>query len=170
MLSLGRPRPAPIGAIALLSALATAVACQSGIESVEVRDAGMAPGLVPGQQVLVQRLRAGGAEPGDVVVIRAPGAPEIRYIKRLIGRPGDVVLVSDGRAIAVPEGRYFALADNRVGSFDSHEGWFVSADDLVGRVMLSYWPPTAVGPVLPRGGPEALASGPATESVAERPS
>jgi signal peptidase I len=109
--------------------------------------------------VLVQRLGASAhASLGDVVVIRTPGAPEGHYLKRLIGGPGDVVLVSDGRAIPVPDGHYFALADNRLGSFDSHQGWFVAADDLVGRVVVSYWPPAAAGPVLPRSGPEAVAA------------
>jgi signal peptidase I len=148
-----------LGALALVSVVAAAAALQSGIESVSVPDGAMAPSLLPGQHVLVQRLdSAADAGRGDVVVIRAPGAPGTLYMKRLIGGPGDVVLVSDGRAVKAPEGHYFALSDNRVGSFDSHQGWFVAADDLVGRVMVSYWPPAAAGPIVAHPGPEAVAA------------
>jgi hypothetical protein len=37
------------------------------------------------------------------------------------------------------------LGDNRPNSRDSHFGWFVPADDLIGRSTLSYWPPADWG-------------------------
>jgi signal peptidase I len=109
----------------------------------------------------------GGPQRGDVVVFRAPPQPDTDYIKRIIGLPGESVLIKqgqvfiDGRRLAesyneipasydfpvsgdpvrVPQSDYFVLGDNRPESFDSHLGWFVPADNLIGRAWLRYWPP-----------------------------
>jgi signal peptidase I len=113
----------------------------------------------------------GGPQRGDVAVFRAPPQPDADYIKRIIGLPGESVLVRGGRVfingrpleesyidflasydfppngqpIVVPDGNYFVLGDNRPESFDSHLGWFVPVDNLIGRAWLRYWPPTELG-------------------------
>jgi signal peptidase I len=120
---------------------------------------------VNGQYIL------GGPQRGDVAVLRAPDATaDVDLIKRIIGLPGDRVAVHDqqvfinGQALdepyihfmagytfgeaEIPSGEYFVLGDNRANSRDSHYGWFVPAEDLVGRAWLTYWPPAEWG-VLP---------------------
>jgi signal peptidase I len=114
----------------------------------------------------------GGPKRGDIAVLRSPDTSEdIDLIKRVIGLPGDHVRVQrgevfinglplaepyirfqasynyplDGQEVAVPAGQYFVLGDNRANSRDSHLGWFVPAENLVGRAWLSYWPPAAWG-------------------------
>jgi signal peptidase I len=98
---------------------------------------------------------------GDVIVFRRriPGNDAF-LVKRVIGVPGDEVQVVDGTVFVngarldepyvrapddytypidggparVPEAAYFVLGDNRPISVDSHLGWFVAADDVIGEV------------------------------------
>jgi len=114
----------------------------------------------------------GGPQRGDIAVLHSPDTHEdIDLIKRVIGLPGDRVRVVhgevfingqplaepyirfqasynyplDGPEAVVPAGQYFVLGDNRPNSRDSHLGWFVPAENLVGRAWLSYWPPASWG-------------------------
>ena len=114
----------------------------------------------------------GGPQRGDIAVLRAPDSTEdIDLIKRIIGVPGDRLRIvrgevfvngqpldepyirfqatysypNDGHEVTIPEHQYFVLGDNRANSRDSHFGWFVPADHLVGRAWLTYWPPAEWG-------------------------
>jgi signal peptidase I len=112
-----------------------------------------------------------GPRRGDIVVLRSPMQEHQDLIKRIIGLPGDSVLVRDGLVIvnalaidepyvqqhpdysypadgdpvAIPDGSFFVLGDNRPDSADSHLGWLASADDLIGQAWISYWPPSSWG-------------------------
>lgn len=179
--------------------LAIFLGVRSVVQNFRVEGASMEPTLQTGQYLLISKAAYfhvegtpldrfmptthqgstdylfGGPQRGDVVVFRAPTQPDKDFIKRIIGLPGDTVLIKngtvyvngealdepyihfaatytypfDGQARQVPDGNYFVLGDNRPNSSDSHLGWWVPVDNLVGRAWVSYWPPTDWGIVPP---------------------
>lgn len=132
---------------------------------IRVDGSSMEPTLHSGQLVLVNRLayKIGQPERGDVIVFYFPRDPEQEYIKRLIGLPGDHVVVQEGQVLVngalleepyiaappgyagdwmVPEGQYFVLGDNRNNSSDSHQWGTVPVAFVIGKALAVYWPPT----------------------------
>ena len=137
-----------------------------------IRGASMMPSLRPGDQVLVDMSAYEGVEPrrGDLVVFSNPRADGRHDIKRVIGLPGERVVMAegmlyiDGRQLAEPylgglpssvglgesewdlgAGEYLVLGDNRAHSTDSRDFGPIEADRIVGRAWLRYWPVTAWG-------------------------
>jgi signal peptidase I len=132
---------------------------------IRVESISMQPTLFDGNFVLVNRIAYRIGEPGrgDVVVFRYPPDPDKEpYIKRVIGLPGDVVRVENGRVLVndfplsesyimadpnyqgtwqVPEGNLFVLGDNRNNSSDSHSWGFVPIENVIGKAEVVYWPP-----------------------------
>ena len=147
----------------ILLALVLFLAINALTARVRVENVSMLPTLEPGEFLLVNRVAYKLGEPkiGDVVIFHAPGVDDMDYIKRLIGRPGDVVRIEDGIVYVndqplyepyiaqapsyagtwvVPEGEVFVLGDNRNNSSDSHLWGFIPEDDIVGKALVIYWP------------------------------
>ncbi len=129
----------------------------------------MNPTLTDGQYLLINNVSYYLDEPetGDIIVFRHP-RNDLNLIKRVIGVPGDHIEISDrlvkvnGIALDepyiasaptysgtwdVPEGQYFVLGDNRNNSSDSHSWSFLPRENIVGKAMFIYWPPTDWSPV-----------------------
>jgi signal peptidase I len=123
----------------------------------------MKPTLEPGEFVLVSKVAYKIGEPrhGDVVVFHYPRDPSEDYVKRIIGLPGDEIVVNSGEVYVnnvlldesylaaptgynnswtVPENSLFVLGDNRNQSSDSHVWGFVPIDQVVGKALAIYWP------------------------------
>ena len=129
----------------------------------------MEPSFQEGQRVLVNKVVYYFREPqmGDVIVFWPPFDSEKPFFKRIIGLPGDSVEIKQGKVYiykngnvielnepnyidpprytydrnAVPENEYFVLGDNRNDSNDSHYGWTVPRQNIIGKAWLSIWPP-----------------------------
>jgi signal peptidase I len=153
----------------ILETLILAVVLYFGINAVSVRvrvdGFSMNPTLQDGEYILINRLayKIGNPVRGDIVVFSFPMDPKQDLIKRVIGLPGETVSVQDGKVMIngvpleepyiaappiyngtweVPEGQLFVLGDNRNESKDSHEWGLLPMENVVGRAILIYWPPT----------------------------
>lgn len=141
------------GAALLLAGVAGATAV---LQPSVVRGGSMWPALRDGERILVEALtpRLGSLARFEVVVLHPPGGDEERFVKRVVGLPGDVIEVGAGllrvngeviatgiagfpspRAIVVPEDSYFVVGDNVNHSFDSRSFGCVGASRIVGRVV-----------------------------------
>jgi signal peptidase I len=131
---------------------------------VRVDGSSMIPTLQNGEFVLVNRLayRLGDMQRGDIIVFRSINENDLDLIKRIIGLPGDTVLVQNGQVLVngqplsepyiaapprysgewrVPEGHLFVLGDNRNDSSDSHQWGLLPLENVIGKAILIYWPP-----------------------------
>lgn len=157
--------------VEILQTLLLAVLLYFAIDAVFARvrvvNISMQPTFVEGDVLLVNKLayKLGKLHTGDVVIFHNPNDLEEDYIKRLIGKPGDVVRVEGGVVLVngipleedyiadppyysgewiVPQGSIFVLGDNRNQSSDSHSWGYVPLEDLVGKALVVYWPLDAV--------------------------
>lgn len=135
---------------------------------IRVDGSSMVPTFQNGEFVIIDKLsyRFADVNRGDVVVFHYPFDPEQEYIKRVIGLPGDQVVVRDGAVYVngsllnepyisaapryeqetqVPEGELYVLGDNRNNSSDSHDWGTVPLEYLVGKAVFVYWPLTELG-------------------------
>ena len=146
--------------VAVLLALRATVATP-----VRVSSESMEPTLGVGNVVLVsqQPPELDALERGDLVTFTSPEDGR-RTVKRVVGLPGDSVVIKDSvlfvndrvvdepyvdhalidayysRTYTVPEETVFLLGDNRGNSIDSRDYGPVPVDDLLGRVLVRLWP------------------------------
>jgi signal peptidase I len=131
-----------------------------------VKGASMVPNFQDGQYLIIDeisyRLRA--PERGEVIVFKYPNDPSQKYIKRIIGLPGETVEVKNGEVfinekllsesdyfkspidtsgfskVTLGQNEYFVLGDNRAASSDSRIWGILPKKDIIGRVALRAWP------------------------------
>lgn len=110
---------------------------------------------------------------GDIVIFHYPDDESIYYVKRVIGLPGETVMIEDGKVYingsdtpldepylaepmegsygpyTVPEGCYFMLGDNRNNSRDARfwENKYVKKDKIIAKVLFCYYPISRFGAV-----------------------
>ena len=131
-----------------------------------VEGVSMAPTLEDQDGLVVNKLiyRFNAPKRGDVVMLYYPEDPDKSFVKRVIGEPGDVVRIVDGRVFVndaallddfvatefrshddfgpsmVPRGYYFVMGDHRNHSSDSRQWGPVPKKYIVGKVQLRWWP------------------------------
>lgn len=147
------------------------------LEAFLVPSPSMKTALMPGDQVLVWKFLYNHSIPfvkekfrpgfpvrrGEIVVFKLK-ADEDALIKRVIGLPGDRILLKGekvwingsplnesylaaerplqypGLVFEVPPSHYFVLGDNRLNSTDSRDFGFIRSGQIIGRALLIYYP------------------------------
>ena len=134
---------------------------------IRVEGDSMEPSLHDGQFVVVNRMAYDlpffqrTPERGDILVFRFPLNPDRRFIKRVIGLPGDEVRVQDGQVFIngvllyepylsaqpaynnlwrVGLDEVFVFGDNRNNSSDSQNWGALPLEGIIGKAVLVYWP------------------------------
>jgi signal peptidase I len=135
-----------------------------------VDGASMQPNFHTSERVVVDRLSMvlSGPSRGNIVVLESPRSDDDLLIKRVIGLPGEYVVIHNGRVYidgtlleesyvdefctyrscegewTLGPDEYFVLGDNRNHSLDSHSFGPVKEDAILGIARFRYWPPTDV--------------------------
>lgn len=134
-----------------------------------VKGQSMEPNFADGNYLIIDELSYKFTEPkrGEVVVFKYPNDLSQRYIKRIIGLPGERIEVNNGKVVVyneegaevleetgylpysftpgtvnltLGEDEYFVLGDNRAASSDSRRWGPLPEDDIIGKVFLRAWP------------------------------
>jgi len=134
-----------------------------------VKGQSMEPNFENGDYLIIDELSYRLREPqrGEVIVFKYPLDPSQRFIKRIIGLPGEELEIKDGKIFIVKNGKketleekylpssistvgdiqmtlagneYFVMGDNRNFSFDSRKFGVLSREKIIGRVLLRAWP------------------------------
>ncbi|MBI1984830.1 MAG: signal peptidase I [Candidatus Wildermuthbacteria bacterium] len=134
-----------------------------------VKGASMEPNFSSGDYLIVDELsyRFRVPERGEVIVLKYPGDPSQKYIKRIIGLPGETVTVQDGKVsvknnggtavlkeeylpqgletpgfeeVALGDSEYFVMGDNRPFSSDSRSWGTLPRQDIIGRAVVRILP------------------------------
>ncbi|MDO8686874.1 MAG: signal peptidase I [Candidatus Berkelbacteria bacterium] len=126
----------------------------------------MEPNYHSGEYIIVNRWQYlfGKPERGDTVVLKFPGDPENKkYIKRIIGLPGENVIVQEGSVFingqkldekylpsdtqtlpnvnrTLREDDFFLLGDNRANSSDSRVWGVANRQHLIGSAWVVLYP------------------------------
>ena len=133
------------------------------IFKVKIPSESMVPTLNVGDRLFVTRVyNPENLKRGDIVVFYSEEKNE-DMIKRLIGLPGDKIVIKDGTVIVnnetlkenyigtadnyngefiVPEGKYFFLGDNRYWSLDSRywEDTYIDGSEIKGKAQIKVYP------------------------------
>ena len=143
----------------------------------QVKGSSMDDNFHDGEYLLTDKVsyRFNAPKMGDVIVFKAPQNEDFDYIKRIIGMPGDQIMIDnnqvyindslldesgylddsvvtrpgtflkEGLPVTVPPNAYFAMGDNRTNSSDSRDWGFVPSLNIVGKAWVQYWPINEAG-------------------------
>ena len=131
--------------------------------------------IMPGDDLFGFRLAYQFSEPkrGDIIIFKYPDDEEEKYVKRIIGLPGETVRISNAKVyiddsetplqeeylkdewtvatgpfeFQVPEGCYFVMGDNRNDSWDARywDNTYVAREKIIGKAEWVYFPFDRIG-------------------------
>lgn len=144
----------------------------------QVKGASMEPTFVTSDYIFTSKITYKMRKPqhGDVIVFKSPANPDIEFIKRVIGLPGETVevregevyvndtqipenyisakteeipggVLQEGKPITVPPDYLFVMGDNRPRSSDSREFGPIPESSIIGVVFYRYFPFSKLGAI-----------------------
>lgn len=142
----------------------------------EVKGASMEPNLKTGDRLITYKIayKFDPIQRGDIIVIHSPRDFNTQYIKRIIGLPGDTLLMTEGKVyinnkkldepylhvethtwegwnfqegvpFTIPQEYIFVMGDNRPNSSDSREFGPIPTIAIVGKAIYRYYPLNKIG-------------------------
>ena len=151
-----------ISAVAIAVVLVLFIIMNAKVPSGSMKDT-----INEGDRIVGLRLAYAFSSPkrGDIIIFKYPDNESTKYVKRVIGLPGDTVSFKDGdvyingkklnepylktqhstyasvESYTVPEGSYFMLGDNRENSKDSRfwNNTYVKKQKILAKVMFRYY-------------------------------
>ena len=134
-----------------------------------VKGESMSPNFESGDYLIVDEISYRFSDPkrGDVIVFNFPKDTTQRFIKRVIGLPGETVNVTSGKVEIIKDNKtttlseiylpdnlktigeikitlnaeeYFVMGDNRDYSYDSRAWGVVPQKDIIGKALLRLFP------------------------------
>ncbi|MDP4182859.1 MAG: signal peptidase I [Bacillota bacterium] len=132
-------------------------------QSTKVYSVSMQPTIYEGNRILIEKIsqKMNLLKRGEIIAFKAPTQDE-NFIKRIIGLPGDKVVIKDGKVfvndkelhepylkdgttngsinLVVPSGKLFVMGDNRLNSYDSRAFGCIDLNSVVGRALFQYYP------------------------------
>lgn len=142
-----------------------------------VKGDSMVPNFHEGDYLIIDEIsyRFSSPQRGDVIVFKYPKNPSYKFIKRVIGLPGETVEIKDNQITIydkdnqpqlikesyIPEAnktygdmkvlltgdQYFVLGDNRSYSSDSRDWGPLPKENIIGKVFLRLFPFAAVSKI-----------------------
>ena len=142
-----------------------------------VKGDSMVPNFHSGDYLIIDEIsyRFNAPKRGEVIVFKYPENPSQKFIKRIIGLPGDTVEIKDGQVIlydkdnnqqvleeaylpssketygnikvSLGSDQYFVLGDNRPYSSDSRTWGPLPKSNIIGRVFIRVFPLAALGKI-----------------------
>ena len=143
-----------------------------------VKGISMEPNFKDGNYLIVDEITYRFREPqrGEVIVFHYPFNPSEKFIKRIIGLPGEEIELKDGQItvtmkngekkileedylsspfdlpeekIVLGNNEYFVLGDNRLHSFDSKNWGKLPRNFIIGRVIWRLYPFDEISAITP---------------------
>lgn len=140
-------------------------------QTVSVDKTSMYPTLKPNDRLILEKVTYRFRKPvgGEIIVFKYPQDTREKFIKRVIGVPGDKVKIENGflylngekkeeaylnekmksdfKEIEVPEGKLFVMGDNRNNSLDSRDDkvGLIPYELVLGRAVFRLYPFDSIG-------------------------
>lgn len=129
-----------------------------------VKGASMEPNFHDREYLIINEIEYRFDDPvrGEVVILKDPLHPQIYFIKRIIGLPGEKVDIKKGRvyiddqelvevyienfgvdtydSVKLGDDQYYVMGDNRTNSFDSRSFGPIERKSIIGKAWFRGWP------------------------------